>query len=100
MSEEDAENARAAGVEVCWVGTRLQRQAAGLDGVAGVGFEDAVPVRDFPSYRGQRHFPGMWWLATTGRHVGFESWLEREQGTRCCWTLTVMSAGWPRSRSR
>ena len=20
----------------------------------------------------------MWWLATTGRHVGFESWLERD----------------------
>ena len=53
MSEEDAENARAVGVEVCWVDTRLQRQAAGLDGLAGVAFEPAVPVRGFPSYRGQ-----------------------------------------------
>jgi hypothetical protein len=78
VSEEDAGNERAAGVEVCWVDARSQRQAAGLDGVAGVAFEDAVPVRDFPSYRRQRHFPGMWWLATTGRHVGFESWLERD----------------------
>lgn len=78
MSEEDAENARAAGVEVSWVDPGSQRRAADLDGVAGVAFEDAVPVRDFPSYRRQRHFPGMWWLATTGRRVRFESWLERD----------------------
>ena len=77
MSEEDAENARAVGIEVAWVDAGSQRRAS-LDGVAGVAFEDAVPVRAFPSYRRQRHFPGMWWLATTGRHVGFESWLERD----------------------
>lgn len=41
-------------------------------------FEDAVPVRPFRWSRGQRHFPGWWWLATTGRHVGYESWLERD----------------------
>ncbi|MFF0226365.1 TnsA-like heteromeric transposase endonuclease subunit [Streptomyces sp. NPDC004629] len=35
-------------------------------------------MRDFPSYRGQRHFPGLYRAATTGRHVGFESWLERD----------------------
>ncbi len=40
--------------------------------------EHAQPVRKFPSYRGQRSFPGLWWSATTGEHVGFESWLERE----------------------
>ena len=56
----------------------MQRQVAGLRAVAGIAFENAVPVRDFSSYRRQRHFPGMWWLATTGRHVGFESWLERD----------------------
>jgi hypothetical protein len=22
--------------------------------------------------------PGWWWLATTGRHLGFESWLEHD----------------------
>ncbi len=44
----------------------------------GVRFEDAVPVRPFRWSRGQRHFPGWWWLATTGRHVGYESWLERD----------------------
>lgn len=40
--------------------------------------EDARPVRSFPSYRGQRNFPGLWWSATSGRHVGYESWLERD----------------------
>src|SRR6478736_4875457 len=27
---------------------------------------------------GQRHLSGCWWSATDGRHVGFESWLERD----------------------
>ena len=45
----------------------------------GVRFEAAEPVRAFPSYQGQRNFPGLWWAATMGRHVGFESWLERDQ---------------------
>nr|WP_204251603.1 TnsA-like heteromeric transposase endonuclease subunit [Mycobacteroides abscessus] len=40
---------------------------------------DCDQVRDFPSFRGQRNFPGMWWFATTGEHVGHESWLERDQ---------------------
>ncbi|WP_319617644.1 TnsA-like heteromeric transposase endonuclease subunit [Rhodococcus opacus] len=42
-------------------------------------FEDVPPVRQFPSYRGQRSFPGEYFAACTGRHVGFESWLERDQ---------------------
>jgi hypothetical protein len=45
----------------------------------GVRFEDAVPVRPFRWSRGQGHFPGWWCLATTDRHVGYESWLERDQ---------------------
>jgi hypothetical protein len=40
--------------------------------------EFAPPVRSFPSYKGQRHFPGRWWSATDTRHVGYESWLERD----------------------
>ncbi|WP_328466530.1 TnsA-like heteromeric transposase endonuclease subunit [Actinoplanes sp. NBC_00393] len=36
------------------------------------------PVRQFPQYKGQRHFPGRWWTATMGCHVGYESWLERD----------------------
>lgn len=44
----------------------------------GVRFEDVVPVRAFPMFKGQRNFPGRWWSSTVGRHVGYESWLERD----------------------
>jgi hypothetical protein len=40
-------------------------------------FEAARPVRVFPVYRTQTSFSGWWWTATTGGHVGYESWLER-----------------------
>lgn len=43
-----------------------------------VRFEDVAPVRAFKSYKGQRHLPGLWWSATAGGHVGYESWLERD----------------------
>jgi hypothetical protein len=36
------------------------------------------PVREFRWARGQRHLPGPWWSVTTGSHVGYESWLERD----------------------
>jgi len=65
-------------VKVSWYDQAGQRCSADLGSVAGVAFEDALPARVFFSYRGQRHFPGLWWLATTGRHVGYESWLERD----------------------
>lgn len=42
--------------------------------------ERSLPVRRFTSRKGQRHLSGLWWSATTGGHVGFESWLE----TRSC----------------
>ncbi len=45
---------------------------------ATVRFERVAAVRAFPTFRGQRNFPGSWWWATTGTHVGFESWLERD----------------------
>jgi hypothetical protein len=50
-----------------------------LEDVAGAAFEDGWPVRSIPSYRGQRNFPGLYFAACTGRHVGFESWLERDE---------------------
>jgi hypothetical protein len=49
-----------------------------LTEVWAVPFERALPVRAFASYRRQRKFPGLWWSATTGGHVGYESWLERD----------------------
>jgi hypothetical protein len=47
-----------------------------------VPFEQGLPVRRFTSKQGQRHLSGLWWSATTGGHVGFESWLERGFGPR------------------
>jgi hypothetical protein len=35
-------------------------------------------VRRFPARKGQRHLSGLWWSASAGGHVGFESWLERD----------------------
>lgn len=36
----------------------------------------AAPWREFRSHRGQAHFPGWYWCATTGGHVVYESRLE------------------------
>jgi hypothetical protein len=41
-------------------------------------FERFRPLRRFAARKGQRHLSGLWWSATTGGHVGFESWLERD----------------------
>ena len=50
----------------------------GLADLGGLRLEDGRPVRSFPSYRGQRNYPGWYWSATMGRRVGFESWVERD----------------------
>ena len=58
-------------------GGGLERRAP-LAACAEVRFEDGMPVRQFRWSRGLGYFPGWWWAATTGRHVGYESWLERD----------------------
>jgi putative transposase len=35
-------------------------------------------VREFRFGKGLRNFAGWWYFATTGTHIGFESWLERD----------------------
>jgi hypothetical protein len=65
-------------VEVEWVAPGGRARRAGVDECWGIEFEAASPMRRFPSYRGQRHFPGLWWSSTTESHVGYESWLERD----------------------
>jgi hypothetical protein len=50
-----------------------------LRGCVGVAFEAVSSVRRFPSYRGQRNYPGFFYAATLDAHVGFESWLERDE---------------------
>jgi putative transposase len=49
-----------------------------LEVAARLALELGRPVRRFPSYRGQRSFPGLYWSATMGDHVGYESWGERD----------------------
>lgn len=78
VSVEDDAAAAWGAAEVSWVDVGGQGCCSGLEDASGVAFEDVAPARRFPSCRGQRYFPGMWWLATTGRFVGYESWLERD----------------------
>ncbi|MFJ5736829.1 TnsA-like heteromeric transposase endonuclease subunit [Streptomyces microflavus] len=65
------------GFEVGWRDDQGEHRLPLADAVS-VQFEAGRPVRSFPSYRRQRHFPGSYWSSTTGGHVGFESWLERD----------------------
>jgi hypothetical protein len=67
-----------AGVQVVFVDEVGARRSGALEGLGDVGFEHVSPVRLFGSFRGQRSFQGSWWFATTGEHVGFESWVERD----------------------
>ncbi|QIS04327.1 TnsA-like heteromeric transposase endonuclease subunit [Nocardia brasiliensis] len=64
-------------VEFVTVGGMLVRRD--LSAVWDVPFEVVDrPVRSFRSYRGQRSYSGWWWMASSARHVGYESWLERD----------------------
>lgn len=49
-----------------------------LAGCCEVRFEDAEAFRGFRFAKGQQSFAGWWWLVTTGRHVGYESFTERD----------------------
>jgi hypothetical protein len=49
-----------------------------LSSCHGARFEDALPARPFRFEKGLQSFAGWWYFATTGTHVGFESWLERD----------------------
>jgi hypothetical protein len=51
-----------------------------------VRFADTQPTRRIRTRKGQRHLPRRWWSATDGRHIGYESWLERDQLMRRCWS--------------
>jgi len=64
-------------VEVAWLDADGEQRAP-LGEATAAAFEYAKPVRSFPSYKGQRNFPGLYWSATVSGHVGFESWLERD----------------------
>ena len=68
----------AGGVQVVFIDEAGAKQSGALEVLWNTGFERVLPVRSFGSFRGQRSFQGWWWFATTGEHVGFESWVERD----------------------
>jgi hypothetical protein len=53
-------------------------QQVALENAAQLSLECCSPVRTSVSYQGQRNWPGLWWAASTGSHVGYQSWLERD----------------------
>jgi hypothetical protein len=54
-----------------------------------VRFSEMQPSRRIRARKGQRHLPGRWWSATDGRHVGYESWLERDHAMWLDWDTAV-----------
>jgi hypothetical protein len=66
------------GFEVSYVPDDGAERRVPLAQAWAVPLEQGSPVRRFRSRKGQRHLSGLWWSATTGGHVGFESWLERD----------------------
>ncbi|GGU24948.1 TnsA-like heteromeric transposase endonuclease subunit [Streptomyces daghestanicus] len=59
------------------VGQAVQQRWA--DAAMTVAFEDLPPVSAFPAVPGRRWGPGLWWSATTGRHVAAGSNAMRTQ---------------------
>lgn len=59
------------------VGQAVQQRWA--DAALTVAFEDLPPVSAFPVVPGRRWGPGLWWSATTGRHVASGSNAMRTQ---------------------
>jgi hypothetical protein len=57
-------------------GVQVQRSLASCWGVR---FERVAPVRPFRWPKGGESFAGWYFCATTGEHIGYESWLERDR---------------------
>jgi len=67
------------GLHVTFLGRNKKdlRELALTDAAAQWDFSTTIPVRAFPSYRGQGNFPGSYWSSTTGTFLEYESRLER-----------------------
>lgn len=66
------------GVQVTFRSMTRQLVTADLADAWSERFESLPPIRVPRAFKGQRNFAGSWWFATTGSHVAFESWLERD----------------------
>lgn len=67
---------RAVGATISYLDSEGSTHRCSLDQAGQVPFEECRPVRHFPAHRKQRHMPGFYWFATTGRHIPYESRLE------------------------
>jgi hypothetical protein len=56
-----------------------QSVTTALAEVDGAAVARGRPVRAFPTYKGQRNYPGWLWTATTGSLIGYENLLERDR---------------------
>jgi hypothetical protein len=63
-------------VKVQYRATRGELVEATLDGVVLDDLASSVPVREFRSYRGRKHYSGWYWSSTTDGLVVYESRLE------------------------
>jgi hypothetical protein len=82
MGANTAVRSRAPGFRLRYLseaGGRRRERSVPLSDARGTRFERVRPVREFPSYPGQRGFPGLWWSSTMRDLVGYESWLKRDQ---------------------
>lgn len=84
--------------------TPTWENAAVDERVAEARFEDALPARKYPAWKGKRHFEGLWWTTTTRAHVGFESLQERSWLVSADFDPTVVDIAaqplvllWPRA---
>lgn len=65
--------------EVRYVSAEGEDVSTSLGELAGDRVVHGGPVRRIPSFAGQRHYPGLFWSATTGGHIGYESLLELDR---------------------
>ena len=86
----EADPVAADGVSLGFVDAEGVERREPLASCSAVAFEESRAVRTFRSFRGQRNWPGLWWSATAGAHVGFESWLERDHAMMLDFDSTVV----------
>lgn len=58
------------------LGAVVQNRPVSED-LAALPLHEASPIRRFYSWPGKRNYEGFWWSSTLGRHIQFESLLER-----------------------
>lgn len=79
MSAQPVPARRATGVLVRYTTRDGSPCTADLADAVTTRFEDLPAHREVVSYKRQRNFTGLWWFATRGSHVPYESWVERDQ---------------------